>query len=92
MLVGRDRAKTGKVLNVSPKSGRATVEGVNIYSRHERPKRQGQKGQKIHVPMPVNISNLMLVCPSCKKPARVGHFTDEKGVKSRICKNCKKTI
>ena len=92
VLAGKDRFETGKVLHVDAKSGRATIEGVNIFFRHERPKKAGQKGQKIQVPMPLSASNLQLVCPHCGKPTRVARITDEKGVKSRVCKKCKKRI
>lgn len=92
ILIGKDRAKTGKVLSIDRQGGRATVEGLNMVVRHERPKKAGQKGQKVHVPMPVRTSNLMLICPNCKKPARAGHETDEKGTKYRVCKKCKRRI
>ncbi len=92
ILVGKDRAKTGKVIFVKADSGKATVEGRNLAVRHERPKRAGQKGQKIQFPRPVAISNLMLICPHCKKPSRVGQHLDAEGRKSRICKNCGKQI
>lgn len=92
ILSGKDRGKTGKVLAVSQKSGRVTVEGRNLIIRHERPKKQGQKGQKIQVPMPLHPSNLALVCPHCGKPTRVGYAADDKGVKTRVCKKCKKRI
>lgn len=92
ILLGKDRGKTGKVLNVDPKTDRVTVEGRNIYVRHERPKKAGQKGQKIEFPRAMNASNLMLVCPHCGKPARIGHMIDEKGVKFRTCKRCGKKI
>lgn len=92
VLAGRDRGKSGKVLAMDKKSNRATVEGLNIYFRHERPKKAGQKGQKIQVPMPVALSDLMLVCPHCHKGTRVAHATDERGQKSRLCKKCKKRI
>ena len=92
VLVGKDRGKTGKILSMDKKSTRATVEGVNIFFRHERPKKAGQKGQKIQFPVPIHISNLMLVCPHCHKPTRISHQVDEKGQKMRICKQCKKGI
>lgn len=92
ILSGKDRGKTGRVIFVSEKTGRATVEGFNLYFRHERPKHAGEKGQKVQFPRPLNGSNLMLICPHCSKPSRVGHLTDEKGVKSRVCRNCKKRI
>lgn len=92
ILSGKDRNKTGKVLAVSLKLEKATIEGRNIFTRHERAKKAGQKGQKVQFPRPIHVSNLMLVCPHCGKPARVGYATDDKGVKHRSCKNCKKRI
>lgn len=92
ILAGKDRGKTGKVLAVDFKSGRATVEGRNIQVRHERPKKAGQKGQKVALPAPLQASNLMLVCPSCGKSSRVGARVGDKGVKFRVCKLCGKDI
>lgn len=92
ILAGRDRGKTGKVLTVLTKKGRAVVEGRNIFVRHQRPRRTGQKGQKIQVPMPIHLSNLMLICPHCGKPTRSGDMIDEEGFKTRICKKCQRRI
>lgn len=92
ILGGKDRGRSGKVLAVFGKRERATVEGLNIFVRHQRPRKSGEKGQKIHVSMPLPLSNLMLVCPHCGKPTRVGHLLDEKGQKSRKCKKCGKRI
>lgn len=92
ILSGKDQGKTGKVLGVSAKSARATVEGLNIFTRHQRPKKSGEKGQRIQFPKPVHFSNLILVCPHCGKTTRAAHLTDEKGIKSRVCKKCGKRI
>lgn len=92
ILVGKDRDKTGKVIAVFPKRSRAIVEGRNIYFRHKRPKKAGEKGQKIQFPRALDISNLMLICPHCNKATKIGAIKDEKGVKVRVCKNCGKKI
>ncbi len=92
ILSGKERGKTGKVLTMDEKSGRAVVEGRNLVTRHEKPKKSGQKGQKIQFPTGLKLSNLMLVCPHCGKSTRTGILVDEKGVKSRVCKKCKKRI
>lgn len=92
ILAGRDRGKTGKVLNMDLKTGRAVVEGRNIAVRHERPKKGGQKGQKVQVPVPMRVSKLMLVCPHCGKSARTLRQKDDKGLKTRVCKKCGKRI
>ncbi|MDP3993749.1 MAG: 50S ribosomal protein L24 [Candidatus Doudnabacteria bacterium] len=92
ILSGKDRSETGKVLKVNTKLNMATVEGRNIVFRHRKPKKGGEKGQKLRIPMPMRASRLMVVCPHCKKPARIGHVTDEKGMKRRVCKRCGKNI
>ncbi len=87
MISGKDRGKTGKVLRVFLQSRRAVVEGLNIVKKHTRPRREGEKGQRVSVPAPVDISNLMLVCPKCSKSIRVGFKVTNKN-KFRICKKC----
>lgn len=91
ILSGKDRGKAGKVARVLSKEKKAIVEGLNLVKKHARPKRQGEKGQRISVPAPVDISNLMLVCPKCSKPARIGFKVTNKA-KFRVCKRCKSEI
>ncbi len=87
IISGKDRGKTGKVTHVFIKENRIVVEGVNIAKKHSKPKKQGQKGQIIQMPMPVNVSNAMIVCSSCNKPARTGKKTVG-SKKVRACKRC----
>lgn len=90
IMVGKDQGKTGKVLRVLPKEGRVMVEGVNVYKRHVR--RMGnQEGQILDIAKPLRISNVALVCPSCKATTRVG-FKIEGDKKARICKKCQQII
>lgn len=91
IMAGKDRGKRGKVLSVDKRSGRALVEGVNVFKKHQRPKRQGEKGEIVNVSRPLNAANIMLVCSSCDKPVRVG-YKKEGGEKVRYCKKCKSTI
>ncbi len=91
IISGKDRGKTGKVSRVIPSSGKVLVEGLNLVKKHSRPRRQGEKGQRVTVPAPVDISNLMLVCPKCSKATRVG-FKISKNNKFRICKKCQSEI
>jgi large subunit ribosomal protein L24 len=91
ILSGKDRGKVGKVLRVFGKEKRVIVEGINLVKRHTRPRRQGEKGQRVSVPAPIDFSNLMLVCPKCSKPSRVGFKVTEKA-KFRVCKRCKSEI
>lgn len=91
MLSGKDRGKTGAVVKASPSTGRIMIEGLNIFKKHSRPRKQGEKGQLVEVSRSVNASNVMLICPSCKMPTRVGHRIE--GNRSvRFCKKCKSTI
>jgi large subunit ribosomal protein L24 len=91
ILAGKDKGKTGTVLQVFPDRERASVEGLNLLIKHMRPRREGEKGQRIEFPAPLCLSNLMLVCPKCDKPSRIAmKMTEgEKGQKKfRSCKRC----
>jgi len=91
ILAGKDRGKIGKVLKVDPKEKKAVVEGLNLVKKHTRPRRQGEKGQRISVPAMVDASNLMIICPRCSKSARIGYkVSGDK--KYRVCKKCKSEI
>lgn len=84
---GKSRGVKAKVLSVSPKEGTAIVEGVNMAKRHQRKRKEGQKGQIIEKAMPVKISTLALLCPACGKGRRMGSkMVGDKKV--RICVNC----
>lgn len=87
MLSGKDRGKTGKVLSVSPKDARISVEGLNLFKKRVRPKKQGQKGETVLVPRPFYTSKAQLVCSSCKKATRVGHRLEGRR-RVRYCKKC----
>jgi large subunit ribosomal protein L24 len=97
VICGKDRAKTGKVLRAFPKKGRILVEGVNIAKKNQRPRRQGEKGQIVSLPKPIDISNAKLICPKCAKPTRVG-YKEIEGKKAgqkqsvRVCKKCQAEI
>ena len=95
ILSGKDKGKIGKVLQVFTEDSRASVEGLNLLVKHLRPRRQGEKGQRIEFPAALDLSKLMLVCPKCDKPTRVEMRLPEKGAvgkKVRICKKCKQAI
>ncbi len=91
IMTGKDRGKSGKVLEVSPKDRRIAVEGLNIRVRYSRPKKQGEKGQRMEVPAALDLSKVMLICPSCGKATRVGHEITANGI-LRKCKKCGKVI
>ncbi len=90
VLLGKDSGKTGSVEKVLPKKDRLFVGGVNLYKRHV--KKSGQmEGGVIEIVKSMNVSNVALICPNCKKATRVG-FEIVKGEKLRICRKCKKAI
>lgn len=91
ILAGKDRDKTGKIIKVDSKSDRVTVEGLNVYKKHVRPKKQGEKGQIVDVIRPMHYSNVALICPNCGKAVRTGYIIQE-GKKSRCCRKCKTMI
>ena len=99
MINGKDRGKQGRVIEARPTERRVIVENLNIVKRHTRPRpikdssRMGgpqiQPGGIIEKAAPIDVSNVMVVCPTCKLPTRVGiAFKDVKGeqVKVRVCK------
>jgi len=87
VISGKDKGKTGKVLKVFPRLGKVVVEGINILKKHQKPRRQGEKGGRISFPGPISISNVQLICTKCEKPTRVG-FEKSGEKKVRICKKC----
>ena len=88
LLAGKDRAKKGKVLQVFPRRDRVLIEGINRRVKHTRPKKAGQKGQRIEFFVPVHVSNVKLVCPKCGKSTRIGYAL-QGPKKYRKCRECK---
>ncbi len=91
ILSGKDRGKRGKVLKVFPKVEKIIVENLNLVKRHRKPKKGGEKGQRVEVPAAIPVSKIMLVCPNCGKPARIGYKVVADN-KVRICKKCEAEI
>lgn len=87
VLSGKDVGKTGKVLATEPKTGMVLVEGVNIVSKHQKPRRQGEQGGIIKREGYIYASKVMRVCPKCGKPTRLAHKVDG-DKKIRVCKKC----
>jgi large subunit ribosomal protein L24 len=91
MMVGKDAGKQGKIIHVRRESATVAVEGLNMLKRTKKPRAQGGKGEIISFPRFVAAANVMVVCPKCGKPSRMG-YTVSGAVKSRICKKCKSAI
>ena len=86
VVTGKDKGKSGKVLEVLPKSGRVIVNNINIVSRHTKPRSAQDKGGIIKKPAPIEASNVMVLC-DCGKATRVGYKMID-GKKVRVCKKC----
>ena len=87
VLSGKDKGKQGKVIKADPKAMKVIVEGVNVATKHQKPRKQGEEGGIIKLETPIYASKVQLVCPKCGKATRVG-FKVENGKKTRICKKC----
>ena len=87
VISGKDAGKTGKVLAVSPAEGKVIVEGLNMVTKHVKPRRQGEQGGIVKAEGAMYASKVIPVCPKCNKPTRVGHAVVD-GKKVRVCKKC----
>lgn len=87
-----DRKKSGKVLQVSPKEGKVIVEGINMVSKHVKPRKAGDPSGIIKAESAVYACKVQVVCPKCKQPTRVGHKVLDDGKKVRVCKKCGETF
>ena len=91
ILAGKDKGKSGPVAKVLPSINKVIVEGVNVYTKHQRRRKQGEKGVKVQFAAPIGTSKLMVICPRCGKPTRVGSVPQGE-IKMRQCKKCKGTF
>jgi large subunit ribosomal protein L24 len=86
ILKGKDRGKVGKVVRVFRDLNKVLIEGVNLYKKHVRPRKQGEKGEVVQIAKPISAANVALLCPNCKQPTRIGYRITDK--KFRYCKKC----
>ena len=97
VIAGKDKGRQGKVMQTLAKDSAVIVEGVNMVTRHQRPKRTtrstpaSQTG-RIVKPAPLSASKVMLICPRCGKASRVGHGIGEGGHRVRVCKRCNELV
>lgn len=92
VLSGKERGKQGKVVAVSPKEGKVIVEGVNMVTRHVKPRKMGQEGGIVKAEGAMYACKVQIVCPHCGKPSRIAHKVNADGKKERICKKCGKAL
>ena len=84
--------KIAKVLRVIPEKNRVVVEGVNRVYKHLKPSQKNQQGGRLSKEMPIDVSNVLLYCPSCARGVRVGHRVNDAGQKQRYCKKCSTSL
>ena len=91
VLAGKDKGKQGEVLEINKETNRVKVAGVNIQAHHKKPRSKDDKGGILKTEGAIDISNVQVVCPTCKKATRVAHsLVDGKSV--RVCKKCGATL
>jgi len=92
VITGKDKGKKGRVLKVLPKENKIIVENINLAIKHVKSRREGEKGQKIKIPMPLQVSNAMIICSKCGSKTRIGYRFLANGEKHRECKKCHEII
>ncbi len=92
IVAGNDRGKIGEVLKVFPGSERIVVEKVNMIKRHSRKSQKMPQGGIIEKEAPIDVSNVMLICPKCGNPARTGTAVLGDGTRVRTCKKCQEML
>ena len=88
VISGNEKGKKGKVLSVDHENGRVIVEGINMATKHKKPRRQGEAGGIIHQEAALDMSNVMHICKKCGQPTRIGYTVLKDGGKVRVCKKC----
>jgi len=92
VLTGKEKNKQGRVLSVYPLKEQVLVEKINVIKRHMKPSRKYTQGGIIEKEAPLKVSNVMLVCPKCSKPTRIGNTVLQTGKKVRVCKKCREVM
>jgi large subunit ribosomal protein L24 len=92
IIAGNDTGQRGKVLKVDHKHGKLVVEGMNRAFKHLRRSQKNPQGGRLSKEMPLQVSNVMLVCTACSQASRVGNRVGKDGSKERFCKKCNATI
>ncbi len=95
VIAGRERGKSGKISRVIPKDDRVVVGGVNLVKRHMKPRPGVAQSGIVEKEAPLHASNVMLICPTCNEPTRIGHRIHQDGaekVKERVCKRCGEVV
>ncbi len=88
VISGPNKGKTTKVVDIDHEAGKAIIQGVNTVKKHVRPNKRNPQGGVLEVDMPMDVSNVQVICDSCSQPTRVGARFLSDGSKERFCKKC----
>jgi large subunit ribosomal protein L24 len=91
IIAGKDKGKEGKVLATLPHKERVIVERINMVKKAQRPTQRNQKGGILEIEAPLHVSNVMLICPKCGQPSRMGTRRSD-GSRVRVCKKCNSEV
>jgi large subunit ribosomal protein L24 len=92
VIAGDDKKVKGKVLHIDREEGKLTVEGVNRVYKHVRRSQRNPQGGRLSKEMPIQISNVLLMCPKCGKGVRTGVKVLANGNKQRVCRKCEANL
>jgi large subunit ribosomal protein L24 len=92
IISGNEKGSRGRVLSVNPGKNQVLVEKLNVIKKHMKPSRKYSQGGIIEREAAIQRSRVMLVCPKCDKPTRIGHKVLESGTKMRTCKKCSEVM
>ena len=94
MLAGKDRGKRGKIIRTVPEEGKVVVDGVNVVTRHQKPRSANSRAMvksqlgEMQMPLGVSVGKVMLVCPKCSKETRMARVAGQEGKMMRSCRKC----
>ena len=92
VISGKEKSKKGKVISVDPSSSRVIVEGINMITKHKKPRSQADLGGIVHQEAAIATCKVMHICDKCKQPTRIGYKVLADGAKVRVCKKCGETF
>jgi large subunit ribosomal protein L24 len=92
VITGKEKGKKGRIISVDSTRNKILIERINLIKRHTRPSKKYAQGGIIEKEAPLHISNVMMICSKCGKPARIGNTVLSDGKKARVCKKCKEVI
>lgn len=91
IISGKDKGRDGKVERTYSKSHKILIPGINLYRKHIKKSEQTPQGGVVEIPRPMDVAKVMLICPRCSKPTRIGFKTEGKN-KLRVCKKCQSRV